>query len=74
MPRKKPKPKIRSPFLNVIDAANYLGVKRSTLDHYRCEGRGPKYRKHGWRVLYERAELDRWSKRREYQSTGNKIS
>ena len=60
----------QSPFLSVVEAARYLGIRRSTLDHYRCEGRGPRYRKHGWRVFYTREELDRWSKAREYRSTG----
>lgn len=68
---RKPKP-VDHIYYNVIEAAQYLGIKRSTLDHYRCDGRGPKYRKHGWRVFYARGELDRWSDRRQYQSTTKK--
>ena len=29
-------------FLNVVEAAKYLGIGRSTLDHYRCEGKRAK--------------------------------
>ena len=47
----------KSPFLDVLEAANYLGIARSTLDTYRSEGRGPAYRKHGWRVKYKRCLL-----------------
>ena len=70
---KKPKQKItQSPYLDVLEAANYLGIARSTLDTYRSEGRGPAYRKHGWRVKYKRSDLDQWSERRVYLSTSAK--
>ena len=62
----------KSPFLDVLEAANYLGIARSTLDTYRSEGRGPAYRKHGWRVKYKRCDLDAWSERRTYLSTSAK--
>jgi len=70
---KKPTQKItQSPYLDVLEAANYLGIARSTLDTYRSEGRGPTYRKHGWRVKYKRSDLDQWSERRMYLSTSAK--
>ena len=70
---KKPTQKItQSPYLDVLEAANYLGIARSTLDTYRSEGRGPAYRKHGWRVKYKRCDLDAWSERRTYLSTSAK--
>lgn len=62
----------KSPFLDVLEAANYLGIARSTLDTYRSEGRGPAYRKHGWRVKYKRCDLDAWSEKRTYLSTSAK--
>jgi hypothetical protein len=54
--------------LNVQEAAAFLRLTRSTLDHYRCEGKGPIYRKHGTRVFYTRASLIDWSGRREVAS------
>lgn len=59
--------------LNVEEAAAFLRLARSTLDHYRCEGKGPVYRKHGTRVFYTRASLIEWSGRRELSSTSSRI-
>ncbi len=59
----------QSPFLSVVQAADYLGLKRQTLDNYRWAGGGPRYRKHGGRVLYTLEELDRWSSDREWENT-----
>ncbi|WP_291208765.1 helix-turn-helix domain-containing protein [Hyphomonas sp.] len=58
--------------LNVQEAAAFLRLTRSTLDHYRCEGKGPNYRKHGTRVFYTRASLIDWSGRREFSSTSSR--
>ena len=57
------------PYLSVVQAAQYLGVRRRTLDNFRYVGGGPKYRKHGGRVFYRRDELEAWSRAREYKST-----
>lgn len=62
-----------SPFLNVVQAAAYLGLKRQTLDNYRWAGGGPQYRKHGGRVLYKRDELDRWSDNRCWENTSQPV-
>lgn len=59
--------------LTVREAAAMLRIGRSTLNHYRCEGRGPVYRKHGARVFYTRRSLLRWSRRERYRSTSHKI-
>lgn len=59
--------------LTVQEAAKFLRLTRSTLDHYRCEGRGPIYRKHGARVFYPKPELIRWSERNSYASTSQRI-
>jgi len=58
-----------SPYLSVTEAAQYLRLKRRTLDNLRWSGGGPKYRKHGGRVLYRRDDLEAWSQAREYRST-----
>lgn len=57
------------PFLTVVEAATYLGLRRQTLDNYRWQGGGPAYRKHGGRVFYDRSDLDRWSLDRSFIST-----
>ena len=59
--------------LSVEEAAEFLRLKRSTLDHYRCEGRGPIYRKHGARVFYPKPDLIRWSERNSYASTSERL-
>lgn len=59
--------------LNVKEAAKLLRVTPSTLDHYRCEGKGPIFRKHGTRVFYTRASLMEWSASRRFSSTSNRL-
>jgi|TARA_R110001606_G_scaffold134520_1_gene271049 hypothetical protein len=59
--------------LSVVEAASFLRLKRSTLDHYRCEGRGPTYRKHGARVFYPKPGLIKWSERNAYASTSQRL-
>lgn len=57
----------------VAEAAKLLRIGRSTLNHYRCEGRGPVYRKHGARVFYTKRSLLRWSRRARYRSTSQRV-
>ncbi len=59
--------------LTTKEAAAFLRLTRSTLDHYRCVGRGPDYRKHGVRVFYTRASLIAWSQRHAYASTSSRL-
>ena len=35
-------------------------VPYSTLAHWRCEGRGPRFVKIGWRVAYRGRDLNDW--------------
>ncbi len=53
-----------SPFLTVAEAANYLRLGARTLDNLRWIGTGPKFRKHGGRIVYHKDDLDAWSKTR----------
>ncbi len=53
-----------SPFLTVVEAANYLRLGARTLDNLRWIGTGPKFRKHGGRIVYHKDDLDAWSKTR----------
>lgn len=65
-------PRVESPYMSSAEAAKYLGLTRSTIDHYRCSGQGPKYRKHGGRVFYHIEELDTWSTARRYKDTATR--
>lgn len=50
-----------SPYLTTGEAADYLRLKRNTLEKMRRQGRGPRFRKHGRRVLYLIDDLEAWS-------------
>ena len=39
-------------FLNTKEAAEVLRMSPGTLEVWRCDGRGPRYRKIGWKVFY----------------------
>lgn len=59
----------KSPFLDTSEASDYLRLKKRTLDNMRWLGTGPKYRKHGGRILYHIDDLDAWSSERQRFST-----
>lgn len=63
----------KSPFLNVTETAEYLGLTRSTLEHYRWVGGGPAYRKHGGRVFYHIDDIIEWSERRKYRDSATRV-
>ncbi len=70
---KKPRvhaPLIESPFLSTDEAAAYLRISVRALEHFRINGGGPRYRKHGNKVVYPLENLNAWSKKREYEHTG----
>jgi len=46
--------------LNVIQAAGYASISKSTLDKLRVYGGGPVFIKVGARVVYDRSDLDTW--------------
>jgi predicted DNA-binding transcriptional regulator AlpA len=46
--------------LNVIQAAAYASISKSSLDKLRVYGGGPLYIKVGTRVVYDRIDLDSW--------------
>jgi hypothetical protein len=58
-----------NPFLTVAEAAQYLRLKKRTLDNMRWMGTGPKFRKHGGRIFYHKDDLIEWSKNSRRQST-----
>ena len=61
--------KTRKAFLNAKEAAEYLGLKPNTLAKMRVYGNGPKFRKHGFRVLYAIDDLIAWSEGTRRSST-----
>lgn len=52
-------------------AAEYLGLKKSTLDTWRVRGRGPRFRKFGAAVRYSQADLDKYVSEAERRSTSD---
>ena len=56
----------QSPFLETGQAADYLRLKKRTLDNMRWRGEGPRYRKHGGRICYHIDDLRAWSRERSY--------
>ena len=46
--------------LNVIEAASYTNLSKSSLNKLRVYGGGPLYIKVGARVVYDRIDLDTW--------------
>lgn len=46
--------------IRVREAADYVGLSKSTLDKLRCYGTGPRYFKLGRAVVYSTSDLDDW--------------
>lgn len=63
-----------SPFLTVDEAAAYLRLKKHTLANMRWQGTGPRFRKHGGRIVYHRDELNKWSESLRRRSTSGLIA
>jgi len=51
------------------DAAEWCGVNVRTLERWRLEGNGPRFRKHGRAVVYFLEDLEEWSAARLVGST-----
>ncbi|UXN62887.1 helix-turn-helix domain-containing protein [Phyllobacterium sp. A18/5-2] len=48
------------PNIRVKEAADYVGLSKSSLDKLRCFGGGPQYFKVGRAVIYSTDVLDQW--------------
>lgn len=59
--------------MTAAEAAEFLRLSPITLSHYRYQGGGPVYRKHGWRVFYRKADLVTWSERQKWASTAKPL-
>ena len=51
-------------FLTIDEAAKLLRVHRRTLDNLRWKNEGPRFRRHGGRIVYELNDLLAWSEQR----------
>ncbi len=58
-------------YLTTVQAAEYCGYSKSTLEKLRIYGGGPRYTKRvgGRRVLYLREDVDEWLKEGKRSST-----
>ena len=56
-------------FLDSDQAAEYLGLKRTTLEAWRCRGGGPRFVKLGRAVRYRQTDLDEWIESRLRENT-----
>lgn len=51
-------------FLTASEAAAKLRIAKRTLDNHRWKGTGPKFRRHGGRIVYRHSDLLAWSEER----------
>lgn len=56
-------------FLTTDEAADYVGLQKSTLEAWRCRGGGPRFVKMGRAVRYRQADLDAWIETRLRENT-----
>ena len=56
--------------LTTREAAGYLRLAITTLEHWRLEGRGPAFTRFGRQVRYRRAEVERWLSEMNEGATG----
>jgi len=62
-----------TPLLDPTEAAELLGMARTTLNNLRVKRQGPSFMKRGRRILYPRIELERWVERNMVKS-GEKVA
>ena len=60
--------------LNVIQAATYTNISKSSLDKLRVYGGGPLYIKVGARVIYDRLDLDTWLIGKKVANTSQQVA
>ena len=48
----------KNPKFSTQEAADYYGLKKNTLEIWRCKHKGPRYYKLGTRVLYDLDDLE----------------
>lgn len=61
------------PRLSEEELANYWGLKRNTLQKWRCTGVGPVYIKLGAKIIYTREAIRAFEQSRTFQGSGLRI-
>jgi hypothetical protein len=59
---------------NVIQAASYANISKSSLNKLRVYGGGPLYIKVGARVIYDRIDLDAWLIGKKVANTSQQVA
>jgi hypothetical protein len=59
----------QTPYLNQAEAADFLRLSERTLERWRVEGHGPRFRRFGRRIVYAQGDLEAWANGRCFQST-----
>ncbi len=59
--------------LSEEELANYWGIKRNTLQKWRCAGVGPVYLKLGAKIIYTREAIRDFERNRTFQGSGLRI-
>ena len=65
-------PKPTGDIFTTSEAADYVRLKKPTLERFRLTGEGPKFLKLGGAVRYRRPDLDAWLETRIIRSTSEK--
>lgn len=58
-------------YLTTEEAATEVRLSPRTLEKMRVQGNGPRFRKHGRRVLYARVDLEAWSANHAFEMTSD---
>lgn len=56
-------------YLTQFETAEFLRISERTLERWRVEGNGPRFRRFGRRVVYAKSDIEAWADGRCYQST-----
>ena len=51
---------IKTEVMTTVEAAEYVGLKKPTMERFRFLGQGPAYCKLGGAVRYRKKDLDEW--------------
>ena len=58
-------------YLTQIEAADFLRISERSLERWRVEGTGPRFRRFGRRVVYAKSDVETWADGRCFQSTSS---
>jgi predicted DNA-binding transcriptional regulator AlpA len=72
MPSPSKSEQMTKPRLTVPEAAEYLRLSKSWLDHKRTAGRGPRFVKLGGKIFYDVRDLDSWIETHKQNSTADR--